>query len=185
MLRSVEVSARLQGSREELWAILADYGRYCQWVPGLDRSSVLAQEGDVVVAEFRGRRFSDRTFNLELIRSPPDAIVFRQIDSLNRPGVSGRFKLGDTEPDVGSTTAVVSLRARLETPLFAVGSRRRMRVALRASLDSLSARRRHLASARPVAEARKQKLLEVVREADGLKVWYLGETFVMPKQGAP
>ncbi len=177
MLRTVDVSARLEGSRDELFAIVADYGRYSAWMPGVEVSSVLAREGDVAVAEIRAPRWSDRTFNLELIHSPPDAIAFRQIDSLDRPEISGRWQIGETDPGVGASTVQVGLRLAIETPLFRWGARRRLRSALRAGLDALGARHRHLAAARPVAGAGRQKVLEVVREADGLKVWYLGESF--------
>ncbi len=184
MLRTVVVSADLQGSREELYGILADYDRYSAWMPGIELSSVLAREGDVTIAEFRGRRFSDRTFNLELIYSRPDAIAFRQIDSLDRPEISGRWRVGETERGVGSPTTLVRLTARIETPFFRLDSRWRMRSALRAGLDALGARRRRLAATRPAAGAGKRKVLEVVREAGGLKVWYLGETFRLPQEGA-
>ena len=40
MLRSVEVSAHLRGSREEIYAVLADFDRYRAWMPGIDLSSV-------------------------------------------------------------------------------------------------------------------------------------------------
>ncbi len=182
MLRSVEVSARVEGTRKELYAILADYGRYSLWMPGIERSSVLAREGDVAIAEFRGRRWSYRSFNLELIHCPSDSVAFRQIDSLDRPEISGRWEIGETESGVGATTSLVRLELRIETPLFGFGSRRRMRSALRAGLDALGARRRHLAAARPASPTRRQKVLEVVREVGGLKVWYLGESFVLPEE---
>ncbi len=185
MLRTVEVSARLEGSRDELFAIVADLPSYSRWLPGVERSSVLAREGDVAVAELRASRWSDRTFNLELIQSPPGAVAFRQIDSLDRPEISGRWQIGETTPGVGASTAEVLLRLRLETPLFATFARRRMRAALRAGLDALGARRRHLSVARPASAAGRLKVLEVVREADGLKVWYLGDSFRMPKAGGP
>ena len=93
MLRAAEVSAHLEGTREEFFSILSDYGRYSGWVPNVELSGVLAREGDVTVAEFRGRRFSDRTFNLELIpfstrlhRLSPD----RQFESSRDFGGDGR-----------------------------------------------------------------------------------------------
>ncbi len=181
MLRKVDVSARLEGSRDELFAIVADLACYPKWMPGVERSSVLDREGDVAVVELRAPRWSDRTFNLELIHSPPDSIAFRQIDSLDRPEISGRWRIGETHPGVGASTVHVLFRLCIETPLFGLGARRRMRAALRASLDALDARRRHLAAARPAGAERRQKVLEVVREADGLKVWYLGESFYMSR----
>lgn len=181
MLNTIEVAARLPGTREELYGILSDYSRYSRWVPGLDLSAILAREGDVTVAEFRGRRLGDRTFNLELIRSPPGIINFHQIDSLHRAELSGCWEVAGTERLVGSPTATVCLRVRLDLPLLGFGRRRRAQTALRAGLDALGGRHRQLASTRPAE--RKQKVLEVVREAEGLKVWYLGETFVVPRAG--
>ena len=183
MLRAVEVAARVPGTREELYAILADVGRYSAWVPGVDHSSILAREGDVAVAELRGRRFGDRAFNLELVYSPPAAITFRQIDSLDRSEISGQWQLGDTEPGVPSPVVRVRLRLRLEMSLFGLG-RRRASTALRTGLDALAARRRHLASARPSAAVERHKVLEIVRHEGGLKVWYLGESYVIPTAGA-
>ncbi len=184
MLRSVRASARLQSTREELYSILVDFGRYSRWLPGLEQSRILTREGDVTVAELSGRRFSDRTYNLELIRSAPETVIFRQIDCLGRPEISGQWRVGETELDLGTATAVVHLQARVDTPMLRLDSRRRIRSGLHAALDALAARRRQLASARPTAEADRRKVLEVVRDAAGLKVWYLGESFLMPREDA-
>ena len=184
MQRAVEVSAHLTGTREELYSILADISHYARWVPGLELSRILAREGDITIVELRGSRFGDHTFNFELIRSLPKAIVFRQIDSLDGPDISGKWSVGETEPGPGSARTLVRLQAQVDTPLLELGSRRRIRSALRAGLDALEIRRRHLGSARPAARAGRQKVLEVVREADGLRVWYLGESFRMPKEDA-
>ncbi len=182
MLRSVDVEARLKGTREEHGAILTDFGNYRGWVPGIEVSSILACEGDVTIVEFQGRRFSERPFNLELVCSPPDLISFRQIDSLDRPEISGQLRLGETETGIGSPSVLIRLSARVETPLFGLGRRGRIRSALRAGLDALGAQHGRQISAQPIAEDRKQKVLEVVREAAGLRVWYLGESFLMPRQ---
>ena len=180
MLRQARAAARLEGTREELFAILTDYGRYAAWMPGVERSRVLVREGDVTVAEIEAPAWNSYPFNLELVRSPPDAVAYHQIDSVYRPAVSGRWDLGTTDPGVGASTVEVRATLRLETPLLGLASRRRVRAALRAALDALGARRRQLASGRR-AEAVRRKLLEVVREDEGLRVWYLGETFLLPK----
>ncbi len=182
MLRAVDVEARLKGTREEHFEILADIGSYSSWVPGIEVSSVLAHEGDVTIAEFQGRRFSDRSFNLEIVCSPPEIITFRQIDSLDHPEISGRLQVGETEIGIGTPAVRVQLSTRIEAPLFEFGASRRIRSALRAGLDALERRYERRLSARPAAADRKQKVLEVVREAAGLRVWYLGESFLMPRQ---
>ena len=181
MLRTGSASARLEGSREELFAILADCGRYRSWVPGIDRSQVLTREGDVMIAELRVPGWAERSFNLEVVHCPPSSLAFRQIDSLDRPQISGRVELGAPDPGVGPPSLLVRVELRLETPVLSFASPFRIRAAMRAALDALGTRRRHLAARRRDAGKRKQKLLEVVREASGLRVWYLGETFRMPK----
>ncbi len=182
MLRTVKASARIEGTREDLFAIITDYGRYATWLPGIEHAGLLAREGDVAIAEFRAPRWSHRTFNIELVHSPEGSVIFRQIDSLGRPDVEGSWKLGETEPGVGAATVLVELEMRVETPLLGRMSRRRPRSATCAGLDALGSRRRHVASAMPAAAARKQKVLEVIRETDGLKVWYLGESYRLPRE---
>lgn len=185
MLRKIEASARLQGTREELTSILIDFGRYSEWVPGIDRSEVLAREGDVTVAEFQSRQFGKRTCNLELILSLPESIVFRQIDSLGRAQISGQCRIGETENESSSPRTPIRLFARVETPLLDLGSGQRVRAALLAGLDALGARSRPAESKRPDTIARRRKVLEVVRTSGGLRVWYQGESFVLPKEDAP
>ena len=183
MLRSGQADARLEGSREELFAIVTDYEHYPSWVPSIESCHVLTREGDVAVAEIRASRWADRSFTLELIQSPPSAVEFRRIDNLDPLGLIGRWELGDTDPGVGGDSVRVRVRLRLDTPFASFGSRRRIREELRATLDALEARRRRLVSGRAAGAPTKRKILEVVREARGLKVWYMGQTFVMPKTG--
>lgn len=181
MLRTGEVTARIEGSREELYAILTDYDRYEAWMPGVELSRVLVREGDVTIAEVASPGWAVHSFNLELVRSPPGTVEYHQIDTPDRRGIAGRWELGPTDPGVGASTVEVRATLRLETRMLSFSSRRRIRAVLRASLDALGARRRQLAATTPRGPATKRKLLEVVRAADGLRVWYMGETFVLPK----
>ena len=181
MLRTAEAAARLEGTREELFAIVTDYGRYAAWMPGVELSRVLVREGDVTIAELAAPAWNPYPFNLELVRSTPGTVEFRQTDSFRRPAVAGRWELGATDPGVGASTVEVRASLSLETPALSLGSGRRIRAVLGTSLDALGARRRQLAAGRPRAKAAKTKILEVVRGADGLEVWYLGETYVLPK----
>lgn len=180
MLRTAEADARVEGSREELFQIVTDYGRWQAWMPGVEHSRLLVREGDVTIAELAAPDWAPHPFNLELVHSPPGTVEFHQIDSLGR-GAAGRWELGTTDPGVGASTVSVSVSLRLDTPALALASGPRLRATLRAWLDALGARRRHLAAARPGAPTAKRKLLEVVRGEGGLEVWYLGETFLLPK----
>jgi ribosome-associated toxin RatA of RatAB toxin-antitoxin module len=180
MRRTVEAAARLQGTRESLFAVLGDYGLYQAWVPGVEHSRLLAREGDVAVAELRCPLYSARSFTFELVRSPPSAIDFHHIGHLGRPQVSGRWELGE------ETAKGVAVRARLavETPLLKLGSREVMRSVLAATLRRLEERCRRLAAwSGGLAGKSKRKILEVVRRPDGLEISYLGETYRLPQAG--
>ncbi|MEM7351627.1 MAG: hypothetical protein AAF657_12600 [Acidobacteriota bacterium] len=180
MLRTARVSARLEGTQQELLAVATDLTRYAAWVPGIERCQVLTREGDVTLIELRAPGWDDRSVNLEVLRSAT-GLAFRQIDSLGRPEISGQVEIGETAPDVGATSARVQTTLQLETPFWSLGARRRMRTALRTALDALGVRRRQLRASQSHPAARRQKVLEVVREARGLRVWYMGETFRIPK----
>lgn len=182
MLRSAEARAHLDGTRGELFEILTDYESYPRWVPGLDSCHVLSREGDVSVAEMRAARWSDVSATVELIRSRPGEVELRRIDSLDPFALTGRFQLGATDRGAGGGSTPVTLELRLDTPLFAFGIRRRMREQLQATLDALGGRRRHLAS-RPGTAPERHKILEVRPVAGGLEVWYLGETYLLPRAG--
>ncbi len=181
MNRATEVTARLEGRREELLEILCDLDRLDAWVPGIESSQVLTREGDVAIAELRIPEWADRSFNLEVVHASRLGLDFQQIDSIGHPEISGRIELGDTAPGVGTSSVKVRIVLRLEISLWSFGTRKRVRSALRASFDALGARRRQLAASRRDSGDRKQKLLEVFRESTGLRIWYLGESFLLPK----
>ncbi len=185
MLRTGEATARLEGSRQELFDIITDFESYPSWVPGLESCHVLTREGDVTVAEAHASRWLDRSFTLELIQSPPSAVELRRIDSLDPFELAGWWQLGRTDHAADGASVEVSVRLRLATPLFGFGIRRRMREELRATLDALGDRCRHLASHRTTETPRKHKILEITPERRGLKVWYMGETFLLPRLEEP
>ena len=161
MRRTVEAAARLQGTRESLFAVLGEYELYQSWVPGVERSRLLAREGDVAIAEVRCTLYSPRSFTF-------------------RPSVAGRWELGE------ETAKGVTVRARLtvRTPLWKLGSREVMRSALAVTLRRLEARCRRLAAWKgPATGESKRKVLELIREPRGLRLWYLGETYRLPQVG--
>ncbi len=166
----------LEGSQERLFNVVSDYDRYHEWMPMIDSSKVLAQEGDVTIAEFRVPQWSDRNLTLELVHARPNSIAFRQIDGMEPPAISGRWQLEDAE-----TGVLVAAHLRVHTPLLHFGSRRRINTELQVTLDALGTRHRKLSSGRAEKSIARQKVLEVVREAGGLKIWYMGESFLVPK----
>ena len=50
----VEASAELEGSLENAWQVLTDYGRFAEFVPALQMSRVISRDRDSVVVEQKG-----------------------------------------------------------------------------------------------------------------------------------
>ncbi len=183
MPRSAQLSTHLHGGRRELFAVLTDVDAYREWLPGVEHSQILAREGDIVVAELACPRYTPRVFTLEFLQTAPSSVVFQQIDSYGQPEVSGRWDL--EEPEAGGSQVLVRASLCLAAPFWRLGVRRRIRSVLSAALSALDERCRHLGSEVAAEEGAKQKVLEVVREAAGLRIWYLGETFFLQKAEEP
>jgi len=183
MLRNVEATRRLDASRDLLFAVLTDYDRYREWLPGIEQSRVLAREGDIVVAEFKATHYGPERVALEFIHSPPVSIRYSQVEHYGKPDIAGRWELND--PAEGSGVAVKAA-IRLNTPLFTFRSRRLMRASLGEALAALAKRSTELAAGE-VAEAptERRKILEVLRRPEGLEIWYLGESYMLTKARGP
>ncbi len=179
MLRNEEAVHRLDTSRDLLFAILTDYDRYREWLPGIEQSRVLAREGDIVVAEFKAPHYGRELVALEFIHSPPVSIFYSQVEHYGKPDIAGRWELSEPE---GRTGVGVKAAVRLNTPLFNFRSRRLMRASLEEALAALAKRSAALATGE-VAEvpAARRKILEVLRRPQGIEIWYLGESYMLSK----
>jgi len=179
MDRSIEAAVRLRADRDEVFALLTDYPRLCEWLPGVESAHVLAREGDVVVAEVAAPGLGAPTLALELVHSPPGLAHFTRVDQYRGEGTSGTWELSEDNGDV-------ELRVRLRPgPSFA-GARGRKR--LRAGLENaLEAIRRGLEekTAEPETESEvdgRRKILEVTRRGDTVVVWHRGKVFELPRR---
>jgi len=179
MDRSIEAAVRLGADRDEVFALLTDYPRLCEWLPGVESARVLAREGDVVVAEVAAPGLGAPTLVLELVHSPPGLAHFTRVDQYRGEGTTGTWELSEDNGDV-------ELRVRLRPgPSFA-GARGRKR--LRAGLENaLEAIRRGLKekTAEPESESEvdgRRKILEVTRRGDTVVVWHRGKVFELPRR---
>lgn len=179
MDRSIEAAVRLRADRDEVFALLTDYPRLCEWLPGVESARVLAREGDVVVAEVAAPGLGAPTLVLELVHSPPGLAHFTRVDQYRGEGTTGTWELSEDNGDV-------ELRVRLRPgPSFA-GARGRKR--LRAGLENaLEAIRRGLEekTAEPETESEvdgRRKILEVTRRGDTVVVWHRGKVFELPRR---
>ena len=179
MDRSIEAAVRLRADRDEVFALLTDYPRLCEWLPGVESARVLAREGDVVVAEVAAPGLAAPTLVLELVHSPPGLAHFTRVDQYRGEGTSGTWELSEDNGDV-------ELRVRLRPgPSFAgARGRKRLRVGLENALEAI---RRGLKEKTAEVESEtkedgRRKILEVTRRGDTVVVWHRGKVFELPRR---
>ena len=177
MFRSQRIRLQLPAAFEDLHAVLTDYRRYREWLPGVTRSRVLVHEGDISVVEFETPRFAPRPVTFEFICTTPDRIVFRQVGQLGVRGLSGAFTV--TLGAGGAGTAGLEVQARLRMPFYRLAPRRLLGRMLEESGSALEARLDALAHPLSTADKRRM-ILEVRRRRGTLEVWYQGAVFFCP-----
>ena len=180
MNRTEQTTVRLAAPRRLVFPHLTDYDRFGEWVPGVTRSRVLEREGDIVVAEFASPLGPGGKVVLELVHTPPEAVIFTQVERYRRRGLSGRLEF--REEGEGRETALTIVASVGASPLD-LSSRGRLRSALAAAAAAAVARTADLAAAGPTPGGERKKILEVVRRGGTLDVWFRGERFTFPEAG--
>ena len=170
-------SIQLEVPREIAFATLSDYNSYERWMPGVSYSHILAQDGDIVVAEFAWPIYVATKFNLEFIHTPPDSIVYVQTDQYRRRGLSGRW---DVKPAPAGLGCILSAEMCIETGLFeSIGLRRKLLATLKNCLVAVAERiREHpCGTVSSRTGQSRTKVLEVIKNSDELRVWLFGEVY--------
>ena len=161
-------------TRNDAYAMLTAYDQFQDWLPEISHSRVLAREGDIAVIELVSPLLLEGSLVLEVVHTPPDAAIFSQADRYRQRGISGGWRLLGSDDSQSSESVLLEVELEVPASLVNPGPRRRARATLNAALAALHARS---ASQAPGAGDEGRKILEVVREAGGLRVWLLGETF--------
>lgn len=173
-----QAAAELTTTPQNLVDLLLDYGRYADWLPGLDRSLALAQEGDIAVAEFEAPDWFPNPVTFEFVHTEPLRIAFQQTGQLGEGGLSGTINV---DPARAPDMARVEINACLRAPLFGFGIRRRLREALQLVIESLAT---HLESqvnaAARASKGGRRLILQVRRQEGALEIWYRGKVFTSP-----
>lgn len=152
-------SAFVRAPQEVVYSALTGYRQYEQWLPDVTRSRLLAREGEVAIAELIAPPYGREKLVLEFVQSPPDAVVFTQVDRYRQDGVFGRFELTASE-DGSGTVARAVLGARVGP--HRLTCRRRLRRVLDNALEALADRTlKLLTSGLAEMPDQRAKLLEI------------------------
>jgi hypothetical protein len=181
MLGCRTASIQLNHPRETVFNALSDYASYQKWMPGVLFSQVLAQEGDIIVAEFVWPLLLEEKVVLEFIHLPPESVIYHQVGQDRRRGLSGRWDLSPAPDGLGT---VLAGTIRLRTGLRRAWSNgKKVRSALAQSLEAIA--RRVLGEGtpnRPEEVVARKKILEVVKRPGGLEVWFAGDVYWLEKR---
>jgi ribosome-associated toxin RatA of RatAB toxin-antitoxin module len=174
-------SVQIDAPREIVFTTLTDYNSYERWLPGVTRSRILAQDGDIAVAEFIWPIWMKGRFSLEFIHMPPESVTYVQTDQYRQRGLSGRWDLSAGPEGQGVVlTGEMSLTASWLQE-WKVG--RNLRAILERTLTAI--RQQSLARGQgqdaAAAASTKTKILEVMRRPDSLLVWLFGEEYRLDK----
>lgn len=97
-----KLSTFIKAERGKVFEILANYEGYADWTADVVESMVLAQEGDIVVAEFFSPELMEDKYTLELVHSKPASIVYQQVDQYGSRGLSGSWHLTESSGRKGT-----------------------------------------------------------------------------------
>lgn len=97
-------------TKEQIFKVLTDFAYYAEWMPDIADSTILAQEGDIAVAEFFSPELMEEKYQLEFVCSKPDSIIYKQIgifEETGKPslGLSGSWEIIDSTE--GSGTVII------------------------------------------------------------------------------
>jgi ribosome-associated toxin RatA of RatAB toxin-antitoxin module len=126
-------SRTVRATPDEVFAVLADFDGYTDWTPDVVESTVLAREGDIVVAGFRSPFLMQEQYVLEFVQSSQTSIVYSQVGQYGSRGLQGAWHLAKSA-DGTLVTGQMTLRTELWK---SAANRRRTALVLRRRLDSL------------------------------------------------
>jgi ribosome-associated toxin RatA of RatAB toxin-antitoxin module len=171
VIRKENFHLQLDAPQEAVFALLADYGSYREWVPDITHSRVLVQEGEITIAEFEAPRYGAGKFAFELVHTPPVSVIYSQIGRYGGHGISGGWDLEEVE---GGNKVVLRGRVHARTFFYDLTCRKTMRRALAHIVANVKKR----------AETGKvrKKILAVTERPQSLRVWLRGEEFELPRK---
>ncbi|MBI2821143.1 MAG: SRPBCC family protein [Acidobacteria bacterium] len=185
MIKSV---MNIEAPRPHVYAILADFSRYNEWLPGCVRSKIVSDSANTVETEFTLSGIKTMTLGLRYLLEPNEHLNYRLVKGKDLKTYEGSWRLMDSAD--GSGTVVVG---EMEMDVGGVPAFVLARMAKKAIDDvreALRKRARELPVAPPVGTAaaaaavapppRKHKrILHVMRIGGGYRVWMMGETYFL------
>ena len=176
-------SVSIEATKEQVFSIITDYGRYAEWAADCIHSQVLLKEEDIVVAEFTSPELMGGIYQLECVHTPPTSVIYSQIDQHGSKGLSGSWEITESDDDSG---IILTGEMRLKTKFWKnLGNRRKTNMVLHRRLESIRDEVSYTYGSPEVSEGTeivaKKKIAEVARRGENIEVWFLGEKYELRK----
>lgn len=184
----IKAVINVSAPRHQVYAVLTEYGKYTDWLPGCREAKVTAQNGASTDTEITINSMKTMTMALRFEADGSQGLTFKLLRSNELKGYSGSYRLLDAAD--GNGTVVITemeLDAGAMVPKFMVD-----RMAKKSIDDTGNALREYLkklpppaappaAAAAPAAKPaavvrrkRSRRVLRVTKAGSGLRIWYMG-----------
>ena len=166
-------------TKEQIYKVLSDFNSYVEWMPDIAESTVLAQEGDIVIGEFSSPELMEEKYQLEFVCSKPTSIIYKQIGIFEETGshslcLSGNWKIIDS-PNGKDTIIIGEMKFKANA--------KKATLILQRRLDALQ--QKCLLSTTPTEESKpilalSQQIINANQHEEVI-VWFLGSEYVVKK----
>jgi carbon monoxide dehydrogenase subunit G len=187
----IKAVINLEAPREHVFAILTDYPRYKKWLPGCEQSDVVSTSGATTDANIVINSMKKMQLVLRFEAQPTQSLNFRMTGGKDMKSYVGSYRLMDAADGAGTVViAEMEIDAGAMVPKFMVD-----RIAKKSIDDTGNALKGYVktvpfqAGAAPKAAAparteqarprRAKRIMQVVKTAEGYRVWMMGETYII------
>jgi hypothetical protein len=168
-------------TREQIYNVLTNFNGYAEWMPDIADSTVVAQEGDIAIADFSSPELIEEKYQLEFVCSRPTSIVYKQIGIFEETGklssgLYGSWDIIDTPEGTGVTISG-EMNYKANTKMSDLILQRRLDILLQMfSLPTTDE-----AENRPFSALEAQ--IAETFQTEEFAIWFLGSKYLYKKVG--
>ena len=194
MIKSV---IHIESPRDFVFAVFSEYANYKLWLPNCEKSEVVATTGNSSDLDLVVNSMKRMSMVLRFDAVPTQVLNFEMIKGSDIKAYAGSYRLMDSADGRGTVVmAELEIDAGAMAPKFLVD-----RMAKRAVEETGTALKQYIKTLPPPApkassadgqpavasssgagksapRRRAKKVLEIVKTAEGHKIWYLGQAYV-------
>jgi carbon monoxide dehydrogenase subunit G len=186
----IKAVINLEAPREHVFAILTDYPQYKRWLPGCELSDVVSTSGATTDTNIVINSMKKMQLGLRFEAQPTQSLNFRMTSGKDMKSYVGSYRLMDAADGKGTVViAEMEIDAGAMVPKFMVDRIAKKSIddtgnALKGYVKKVpvqggTASKAAVARAEQVKPRRSRRIMQVVKTADGYRVWMMGETYTI------